>query len=158
MPDPTTPGISRIRHPTLCKGLAKLNPESLVIISLDLRHERNVAERAKQAASRQDVLLHIDFFLLIVSMGQSLASQGEPGAPRAPRSSHSRPDRTSQGKPEAPRASESSQPRRPGQGSRQPGRPGWSPSSQVALNVSPRPARVPDPQAGQLVEQFRYFK
>ena len=34
----------------------------IYIYILDLRHERNVAERAKQAASRQDVLLHIDFF------------------------------------------------------------------------------------------------
>ena len=50
------------------------------MILLDLRHERNVAERAKQAASRQDVLLHIDFFLLIVSMGHSLGSQIEPVA------------------------------------------------------------------------------
>ena len=59
---------------------------------LDLRHERNVAERAKQAASRQDVLLHIDFFLLIVSMvavvGAFVSSQIEPARRcRAPRAS-----------------------------------------------------------------------
>ena len=53
-----------------------------------MRHEETFqSARSRQHRSRI-VDKQIDFFLLIVSMGQSLASQGEPGAPRAPKASH----------------------------------------------------------------------
>ena len=54
------------------------------------------------------------FFLLIVSMGQSVASQGEPGAPRASKASQperpGHPDRATRGQIEPARASQ----KRPG--------------------------------------------
>ena len=128
---------------------------------LGLRHEETCqSARSRQHRSRI-VEKQIDFFLLIVSIGQSLAAKssqlGRPGAHRAAKSSQpgqqGQPDRAKRGQIEparAPGAARASQ-SRPNRASK---------GAQVALGA-PRlrrlgaqlPARVPGPQR---VEQFHY--
>ncbi len=81
---------------------------------LDLRHEETFqSARSRQHRSRI-VEKQIDFFFLIASMGQSLASQGEPRAPWASKASQpespGHPDRAARGRIEPARASQ----KRPG--------------------------------------------
>ena len=128
------------------------------IFTLDLRHEETFqSTRSRQHRSRI-VDKQIDFFLLIVSMGQSLASQGEPGTPWASKASQperpGHPDRVIRGQFEPARASQE-RPERPNRASL--GAQGRDRASQGAPGRSasrpscPRKCQIPQP-----VEQFRY--
>ena len=123
-----------------------------------MRHEETFqSARSRQHRSRI-VDKQIDFFLLIVSIGQSLASQGEPGAPRASKASQperpGHPDRAIRGQIEPARASQ----KRPGPPNRaSQGAQGRDAASQDAPGHSAgRPAGRASPSWTGPVEQFRY--
>ena len=104
----------------------------LILPVLDLRHERYVPERTKQAASKQSKAGRIDFFLLIVSIVQSLGLSLAPK--RAARASQG----AQGGQIEAARASQGAQGRR-----------------QAAENPKQR-RRNREGSQWHLVEKFRY--
>ena len=125
---------------------------------VDLRHDETFqSARSRQHRSRI-VEKQIDFFLLIVSMGQSLASQGEPGTPWASKASQperpGHPDRAARGHIEPARASQ----KRPGSTNRaSQSAQGRDAASQDAPGHSAgRPAACANPSWTGLVEQFRY--